>query len=249
VAKKPAKTDRQAVIEQLGKKQKGGERRRGLMIIGVCTAIALLIVVAAAYQPIKDWYDLRKFEKVDVSEIGAPASVCQEVTTKKANGTQDHVPPGTPVPYDIAPPAYGQHYNEPDPMARKLYTAGDRPELGTLVHNLEHGYTILWYDETAAKDSGAMQEIRAIASKFEGTSNMRFKFKAVPWTSADEGGKKFPGGQHIAFTHWSAGGVDAGSDTSKQVGVWQYCSKPSGAALKAFMLKYPYLDSPEPNAM
>jgi hypothetical protein len=35
----------------------------------------------------------------------------------------------------------------------------------------------------------------------------------------------------------------------EQVGVWQYCSAPSGAALETFMKDYPYLDSPEPDAM
>jgi hypothetical protein len=134
----------------------------------------------------------------------------------------------------------------PDPMARKMYTAGDRPALGTLVHNLEHGYTVLWYDETAAKDPAQMEQIRAIAAKFEGTTNLRDKFKAVPWTSSDENGKDFPKGEHIAFTHWSAGG-DASGSAADQVGVWQYCSAPSGAALEDFMKKYPYLDSPEPN--
>ena len=33
-----------------------------------------------------------------------------------------------------------------------------------------------------------------------------------------------------------------------QVGVWQYCSDVSGAALEDFMLKYPYTDSPEPTS-
>ena len=32
------------------------------------------------------------------------------------------------------------------------------------------------------------------------------------------------------------------------MGVWQYCSDVSGAALEDFMLKYPYTDSPEPGA-
>ena len=67
-------------------------------------------------------------------------------------------------------------------MERKLYTEGDRPDLGILVHNLEHGYTILWYDETVADDSEQMIELRAIADKFAGTNNFRDKFKAVPWT-------------------------------------------------------------------
>ncbi|MCW2796374.1 DUF3105 domain-containing protein [Nocardioides sp.] len=245
---KPAKTDRQAVIEEMRKKQKGAEKRRGYAIVGVCLVLALLIIGAAAYQPIKDWWDLRQFNNVDVSAIGAPASACQKVVTKPANGEQQHVPEGTPVDYQDAPPAFGSHYATPDPMARKMYTAQDRPDLRVLVHNLEHGYTILWYDETAAADDSMMKDIRAIASKFEGTSNLRFKFKAVPWLSTDEAGKKFPDGQHIAFTHWSIGGADA-KNSDNQVGVFQYCSAPSGDALKRFMINYPYLDSPEPNAM
>jgi len=93
-----------------------------------------------------------------------------------------------------------------------------------------------------------MQELRAIADKLAGTSNFRTKFIAAPWTSSDEDGKKFPDGQHVSFSHWSAGGEDAQGATDKQVGAWQYCSDVSGAALEDFMLKYPYTDSPEPAA-
>ena len=247
---KPAKTDRQAVIEQIRSKQKGAEKRRGLAIVGVCVVIALLIIGAAAYQPLKQWWGLRQFEKVDLSGIGAPASACDDVITKKATGNQDHVPSGTPVTYDDAPPAFGPHWNEagvaPAPMDRKLYTTSDRPELGELVHNLEHGFTILWYDKTIADSSEKMSELRGIASKLQGTTNLRDKFKAVPWTSED--GKAFPKGQQVAFTHWSVGGAGE-TDPSKQVGVWQYCSDISGAALDTFMKDYPYMDSPEPNAV
>ena len=62
MAKKPAKSDRQAVIDQIRKQQKGADRKRGLAIVGVCVVIALLIIGAAAYQPIKQWWDLRQFE-------------------------------------------------------------------------------------------------------------------------------------------------------------------------------------------
>ena len=248
MAKKPAKSDRQAVIDQIRKQQKGADRRRGFMIVGVCTVIALLIVGAAAFRPIKDWWDVRQFNDQDLASIGAAASTCQKVTTKKATGQQQHVPDGTPIEYTDAPPAFGEHYGTPAPMERKLYTGEDRPELGTLVHNLEHGYTILWYDKTIADDTKAMNELRGIADKLAGTSNMRTKFKAVPWTSDDEGGKKFPSGQHVAFTHWSVGGAGQSADPAKQVGVWQYCSDLSGKALSDFMLKYPYTDSPEPAA-
>ncbi|MGH3306542.1 MAG: DUF3105 domain-containing protein [Nocardioides sp.] len=245
---KTAKTDRQAKIDQIRSKQKGAERRRGFMIVGVCVVIALLIVGAAAYRPIMNWWELRKFEDLGVASIGAPASVCAEVETKPANGSSEHVPTDTPVPYEDSPPAFGPHWNEPGvapaPMERKLYTEGDRPELESLVHNLEHGYTILWYDETIAGDDEAMQTLRGITGKFTDDSNFRNKFIAAPWTSSD--GKPFPDGQHVAITHWSAGGE--GAAEGSQEGVWQYCSEVSGAALEDFMLEYPYTDSPEPDA-
>lgn len=247
MAKKSVKSDRQAVIDDIRKKQKGSDKRRSFAIVGVCALIALLIVGAAAYGPIKGAYDLRQFNDTAIEDIGAPASACTDITTKPADGTQQHNPLGTSIDYPDAPPAFGQHYESPDPMDRKLYSADDRPALGTLVHNLEHGYTILWYDETTAADSAQMDEIGAIANKFAGTSNQRLKFKAVPWAPEDEGGKAFPGGAHVAMTHWSAGGNGV-TDAAKQVGAFQYCSAPSGEALKAFMLKYPYTDSPEPGA-
>ena len=248
MAKKPAKSERQAVIDQIRKGQKSSDRRRGFLIVGVCITLAVAILAFPIYSVVKDKLDLREYKSTDLSAIGAPASVCGDEVTKPADGTQQHVQPGTPLNFTDAPPAFGQHYDVADSMERKFYTADDRPELGTLVHNLEHGYTILWYDDTIAEDAEQMKTIRGLSQKFEGTSNFRNKFKAVPWTADDEAGNAFPKDQHVALTHWSAGG-SGGTDETKQVGVWQYCTAPSGAALDAFMLKYPYTDSPEPGAM
>jgi hypothetical protein len=246
VAKKSQKTDRQAVIDSIRSSQSKRENRRGFAIVGVCVTVAVLIIGAAAYKPLKDAYDLRSFSSESLSSIGAKASVCQKVETKPAEGNQDHVDVGTPMTYPDAPPAFGQHWNMWDSMDRKLYTTSDRPELGELVHNLEHGYTILWYDKTIQDNDAKMATLRGIASKLQGTTDLRDKFKAVPWESKD--GKAFPDGQHVAFTHWSVGGVGE-TDSSKQVGVWQYCSDLSGAALETFMIDYPYMDSPEPTVV
>jgi len=251
VAKKPAKTDRQAVIDQMRKQQKGAERRRGAIIVTVCVVIALGIVAAAVVPILKDKWDDRKFDNTAIEDIGASAASCQKITTKKADGNQQHVPEGQTVDYTTAPPAFGAHWNvaglAPASFAKKFYTDQDRPELEALVHNLEHGYTILWYDQSVADDDDQVAEIEAISKKF-GDSNFRDKFIAAPWTSSDEDGKKFPDGTHIAFTHWSAGG-DGVTDATKQVGVFQYCSGVSGEALQTFMDKYPYTDSPEPASM
>jgi hypothetical protein len=242
---KQQKNERQAKIDAIRKQQKSAEKRRGLMIVGVCAAVALLIVGAAAYGPIKNWWDVRQLRDLDLSTIGAPASVCQDVQEKDATGSGDHVDPGTEMDYEDAPPAFGPHWSDWDSIERKFYTDGDRPDPGMLVHNLEHGYTLLWYDETIADDDQAMADLRAIASKFTDDSNLRNKFKIVPWTADD--GAPFPDGQHLAFTHWSIGGD--GDASGDQTGITQFCSEPSGAAVEQFIQDYPYTDSPEPGVM
>lgn len=245
---KTVKSDRQAKIDQIRKQQKSAESRRGFAIVGVCALIALLIVGAAAYRPIVDWWNLRGAEDQALADIGAPASACQEPITKPSEGSGNHVDESQQVTYDDAPPAFGPHWNvlglAPVPIGREFYTATDRPELEQLVHNLEHGFTILWYDETIADDSDAVLDLRAIARKFSDTSDRRNAFIIAPWTSED--GKAFPDGQHLALTHWSAGGVGT-TDTTKQVGVWQYCSEVSGEAVDTFIRDYPQLDSTEPS--
>lgn len=250
MAKKPnKKISRREVADQLRSKQKRVDQRQGAVIVGFCIMVAVLIIAFAAYKPIKEWWDLRSFDDTELAGIGAPAKdVCAKVETKPASGNQEHVEPGTEVDYEDAPPAFGKHENVPDTPDRKLYTKDDRPRIEMLVHNLEHGYTVLWYDETIAANDDQMTELKAVATKLKGSSNPRLRFKAVPWLSDD--GPKFEDGQHIALTHWSRGGRDVdASEVDKQVGVWQYCSEVSGEAVFDFMKKYDYFDSPEPNGM
>src|SRR5262245_46206600 len=84
------KTSRRAVADDVRRRQARAEKRKSLTIVGVCVAVAALIIGAAAYGPVKDWWDLRQFRKVDLAQIGAPAAVCGKVTTKKATGNQEH---------------------------------------------------------------------------------------------------------------------------------------------------------------
>jgi len=234
--------DRRAVVEQMRRDQKKAERRRTIVVIAVCVVVALVIIGLAAIPLLKQ----SKLTSGDLASIGASekAAGCRPVLKKKANGNQDHKPEGTPITYPDAPPAFGPHWPSPAPFQRKFYTAADRPDVETVVHNLEHGYSLLWYDDTIAKNSDQVAVMKAIAKKYEGTT-LTDKFIALPWTAKD--GKAFPQGTHVALTHWSAGGDP--TDVSKQQGIWQYCGKPSGAVVQKFMKDYPYSDSPEPQAM
>lgn len=246
---KSQKTERQAKIDAIRGQQQSAERRRGLMIVGVSVVVALLIIAFPVYSILKDRQEVSQFESLDLAAIGAPASACDDITTKPATGNAEHVPSVEQVTYEDSPPAFGPHWNEgglaPAPFDRKFYTAEDRPELESLVHNLEHGYTILWYDETIAADEEAVTELRGLAGKFADSDNQRSKFIAAPWTAED--GAAFPDDAHVAFSHWSVGGDN--DPEGEQTGVWQYCSETSGEALDDFMTEYPYLDSPEPGAL
>ncbi|MBS44789.1 MAG: hypothetical protein CMH83_16815 [Nocardioides sp.] len=229
------------------KAQRGADKKRGFAIVGVAVLVGLILVGAAAYRPIKDAWDSREFDSLELAQIGAPADVCGEVETKEASDVNNHIPRPQQVTYEDAPPAYGPHWNDdraPAPFSDKFYDASDRPDLESLVHNLEHGYTILWYDDSVAADAEQVTQIRSIAKKFKSDdNNFRLKFIAAPWAAADEAESgTFPDGQHVAFTHWKG-------DSTTSTGVWQYCSETSGEALETFMQEYPYTDSPEKGAM
>lgn len=245
--------DRRERVAQMQAAQKKAERRRLFVVIAACVAVIAIIAGAVAWAIIGE--QNKKDEALQSISGDIAAASCDPITDDPASGSSDHVGPGTNqasvtrIHYSTVPPSSGQHFAVPAVDKRRVYTVADAPRIETLVHNLEHGYTILWYDDTIANDKTKLNEVQAIADKFSASGdNFRDKFIAAPWTSKDESGKTFPKGEHVAFTHWSAGGTGV-SDPSKQVGVFQYCSDVSGAALQSFMDKYPFSDAPEPAAM
>ena len=240
---KAEKADRRAVVEQMRREQKRKERRQSLLVLAAAVTVGAVIIGVAIWQVMK-----ADDNGGVVAGLGVPASEagCQEIFTEDAEGGNDHRPDGEAISYEIAPPAFGPHWGSfllPTEI-RKLYTTDDRPAVEKLVHSLEHGHTILWYDETIAEDEQAMDELEAIAEQFPSTTDPTDKFIAAPWTSED--GEPFPDDTHVALTHWSMGGTNGNPEG--QQGVWQYCSAVSGEVVDEFMTQYPYSDSPEPNA-
>lgn len=235
---KPKDKDRRAVLEQLKKEQQRAEKRRTSIIIVASAVVALAIIAVPAWQLIRQ----EQAAAGDLETLGQPADAagCDDVITETAEGSNDHRPQGEQISYERTPPASGPHYDRPAEFSRKFYSTSDRPDVEFLVHNLEHGYNILWYDETIAEDDDQLAAVRAISKKFEGTE-LSDKFIAAPWTAED--GEPLPEGKNVALTHWSVG------DGEEQVGVWQYCAAPSGEAVAQFVEDYPYSDAPEGGAM
>jgi hypothetical protein len=241
MAKKSAhEAERRARVEQMRREQARKERTRSLTILGGCVVLVIGLLAAALIPYIKDQREKSRLEGTPVSKLGASESAagCAAVSTKDANGSGKHLTIGQPIPYEDAPPASGPHWGNylQGSEIRTFYTAEDRPELERLVHSLEHGHTILWYDDTIKTGSDEYKDIKLIADKL----GLDSYFIAAPWTSQDEGGKSFPEGKHIALTHWTG--------PEKQQGVTQYCVKPSGAVIDDFVKKYPKENAPEPGA-
>ena len=114
--------------------------------------------------------------------------------------------------YTEKPPSFGQHYDTPAPFTKRFYTMQDRPAVETLVHNLEHGYTIAWYRADAPADQITALENASktfTASEFD----INQKFIAAPWAAADGAG--FPEGKNVVLARWTADPNNP-SDTATQ---------------------------------
>jgi hypothetical protein len=99
------------------------------------------------------------------------------------------------------------------------------------VHNLEHGYTIAWYDPKI--DSTQLATLKDLAGLLRGKPQYT-KFIAAPW---DVSRGAFPAGRPIALSHWGG----------QNKGYRQFCGLASGAAIVTFMNNHPATDTPEPN--
>jgi hypothetical protein len=100
--------------------------------------------------------------------------------------SRDHVPNDTvPGPYNSNPPAGGAHYDTDFTAGfyqeTDLATHPKNPQ-GYLVHSLEHGYVIFWYNCQAANtDCAALKQIiQSVMDETDGD-----KLIAFPWSDMD----------------------------------------------------------------
>lgn len=248
MSKSNTNRQRRETVEQMRKQAQAAERRRTLLVVGACVVVALLIVGFAVFQYVQDQRDKSALEALDLTDLGVAvgAAGCTPVREEPASGQGQHVT--TKVIYETVPPSFGKHNPVTDTSGSHFYTADDRPDIELLVHNLEHGWTIVWYDESVADDDAQMDVLEATADKFD-SSDPSHNVILAPWTDEDGQGEPIPEGRHLAFTHWSIHqpvySPPTGSEPPESFGVSQYCSTFSGSALDAFMKKYPYDDAPE----
>lgn len=230
--------DRRAVAEQLRREQARRERRRSLLILGGCVIVVVGLLAAALIPYLHKVNADKKAAATPVSDLGVSSSAakCDSPQEKPAKGNNVHIQPPKKINYPDAPPAFGPHWGNflQGPEIRTFYTPSDRPEIERLVHSLEHGHTIVWYDDTVRSGTKSYDALQQITRKLGLSSYVM----AAPWTEQD--GKPFPSGKHIAITHWTG--------PQSQKGVTQYCAAASGSVVQDFVKKFPKEDAPEPGA-
>ncbi len=232
MSNKRASQDRKARLAEIQNQQKAKERKVKAGIAAGC-AVLLVGLGAVVLYAVND----AKGKKLPNLGVSVAAASCDAPTTDAGGGTGEHVGPGTNKPnettvkYTTIPPSHGPHFAVPDVSGRDFYTATDRPVLETLVHNLEHGYTILWYDGSKVKDTTLLKDVADQGNKLPESSG---KFKVVEW---DASRGAFPAGKPYALVHWA-----------KDAGHRQMCGNLSGQAVVDFVKKYPKSDTQEPGA-
>lgn len=222
--------ERKARVDELRRVQKAQERRKAITVGGIGIAIAAGLIAIPAVQLIhKNHQNNRELSDVGVA---AAAASCDPVITDPATGGQDHVAAGVHVDYATIPPSSGKHFQIPATVnSRGFYTTKDTPTVEQLVHNLEHGYTVAWYDPKI--DSGQLGQLKDLSGLLHNKTQYQ-KFIAAPW---DVTRGAFPAGKPVAFSHWG----------TQDKGYRQFCGMVSGAAVETFMNTYPATDAPEPN--
>ncbi|MCW2759540.1 MAG: hypothetical protein JWO46_3286, partial [Nocardioidaceae bacterium] len=194
--------DRKAKVEALRREQKRKERIRTWGVLGVCGVLVVALLGFAITKYVKDENAKKRLESIPLSSIGVSKSAasCDPEKTQDATGSGQHIPPPQPITYPTAPPAFGEHWGNflTGSELRTFYTRQDAPEIERLVHSLEHGHTIIWYDDTVKEGSADYKALQKITTRL-GMDSYVF---AAPYITKDDGGT-FPSGKHIVLTHWT----------------------------------------------
>ena len=155
------KSKRQRMQAQRRKKQL--YTRLGLGGIGLIAIAILAYAVLSASRP-------------PTGETGEEVAVMPD-TSHVAEGTD-------PGPYNSDPPTSGRHYAST--LNAGFYNEGDVQDpypAGLLVHNLEHGYIIFWYNCSLVSEQECADLKEQIQNVMEAENNN--KVIAYPWDSID----------------------------------------------------------------
>ncbi len=166
---------------------KAETRRRNLLIFGGIGVVVLAIVVILIVRG-------NGGTSGTPLPTGSASSKYQEETYPEQG--REHIPRGSAhAPYSSNPPTSGPHYGDKMvPVPEGFYDESDMQVDEDLVHSMEHGYVIIWYDCTKAPN-GNCDALKASIKQLMGSVNGGYHLIANPRNGQME--------TMIALTSWT----------------------------------------------
>lgn len=205
------KQRRREAEERRRKELQSAHRRRNLVTTAVALVVAGAVIAAIIAQ--------RGAEEQAATTYGVSAEEanCGEIQELDIQPA-DHIEVGAAHdPYNSNPPTSGPHYNQSGlgPVPAGFYDdATEAPPEG-VVHNLEHGMIVIYYNPDAPA--------AVIADVEHAVDDERIATVATPWSQIE-------GDANVVFTAW---------------GVMQECEQVSRSVLNDFRKKYQGIAGPE----
>jgi len=196
------------------RKQRSAERRKNMITFGAAIAVALALVgtaVGLAYHKSQEKdaaknkvkHQLAAEKKVGHQSKPTAAEAkdgCLGVHSDPLSPAAQHIP--TPIDYSQEkfgdtdggtpplPPSGGKHNAVSLGDKVRFYPLSDKPRPERAVHNLEHGYVVVWYDSKLP--AGQVAQLQAMAS-----DPSLGRMLVVGWWQGD-----LPGDKHVVMTSW-----------------------------------------------
>ncbi|MDX6206553.1 MAG: hypothetical protein QOF39_2610 [Frankiales bacterium] len=228
-AKRAAKA-RRLEIEAAKRAAHARERRLSRLVWGSALLVGVLLVLAVE---IPRWTAPTPIEKRSLSQLGvsAAAAACSADTARKIQpkgdvAATDKSGKATTIKYTEVPPTSGKSYATGAAAGTHYYAVGEGPTPGTLVRNLQNGYTVVWYTPSLPKNQVAQLSYVGDAGAKVALSE---KFIVTPW---DIKLGKFPAGKNVAIAAW---------------GSVQFCGGINGKTIQTFINNHPPSKAPTPN--
>ena len=198
-----ANRDRKQRLEELRSQQKAAERRKNFIFAGSAIVVALILIGAAVIPTVL--HDRAQKAKEKVGYQFAPtaaekAAGCLGVHNDPLSAAAQHVE--GPIDYTkekygddrggVAPipPTGGKHNALSLGDTVRFYPLAQKPRPERAVHNLEHGYIVVWYDSKLPADQ--VKKLQDLAK-----SGTLTRLLVVGWWQSD-----LPADKHVVFTSW-----------------------------------------------
>jgi len=210
-----ANKDRRARLDEMRRQQRAVERRKNLLTFGSAIVVFLLLVGTVVVLAVNKAHEndakknrignQLKAEKSEGHQSKPTAAEkkdgCLGVHTDPQSPAAKHLPneidytkekygdtaDGTPP----IPPSGGPHNAVSLGVKTRFYPLADKPRPERAVHNLEHGFVVVWYDSKLPQ--AQVQLLQAMAN-----DPAMDRLLVVGWWQSD-----LPSDKHVVMTSWS----------------------------------------------